>query len=412
MSESNKRGTAECRACSSSQLFSGLDLGSLPIANELFLQPSEFELFPLHLKVCRICGLGQVGEVVSASRLFSDYRYLSSISSTFINHARTYAKEILSQNDWRESDWVLEIASNDGYLLRNFVERGRRVLGIEPASNIARVAIQEGIPTINEFFSSNLAQRILKEYGHPRLIVANNVFAHVPDIQDFTYGLSILMSERTQVSIENPSIINLIKSLQFDSIYHEHYSYLSANAVSKLMNKNGLSISKIEHINTHGGSNRYWISKNLQVDCESVANAIKLELNEGLLNEHRWQTFSKEVNRVITEFRYFVEEKNSLGQVVVGYGAAAKASTLLNASGVSAGSIPYIIDESPEKVGRFMPSRMIPIVDSSHLLRSKPDHVVIFPWNISSEIAKKIRMLCNSSKIQIWRAIPRLEEVA
>ena len=410
MSQNGVVGFDICRACSSKDLFSGIDLGELPIANELFLEPAKYELFPLNLKICSNCGLGQVRDAISSNRLFRNYRYLSSISSTFLCHAKKYAEEVLEHLDWRRDDWILEIASNDGYLLKNFVEHGKTVLGIEPAINIAQIARSAGIPTINEFFSSKIAKQLLVEYGYPRLIIANNVLAHVPDIQDFTEGLSILMNERTYTSIENPSIMNLPNSMQFDSIYHEHYSYLSATAVSKLMNRFGLFLSHVERIETHGGSNRYWISKNQGEESSTVANIIESELSSGLLNESIWQDFAFKVRVLIHEFHLFIEEMSSHDQIIAGYGAAAKASTLINAARIGPNKITYIVDESPEKVGRFMPAPMIPIVGSEHLSKVPPNHIVIFPWNITSEIRTKIRHHCGS-RVQIWRAIPKLEEI-
>jgi C-methyltransferase C-terminal domain/Putative zinc binding domain/Methyltransferase domain len=404
------RGKDFCRACDSPDMLEALNLGSLPIANELLLRPGNCESFPLELRVCRQCALGQVADVVTSTRLFRDYRYLSSISNTFLLHAKEYCEQVLKDLDWKPDDWVLEIASNDGYLLKNFREKGLKVLGVEPAENIARLALARGIPTISEFFGSSLARNILEKNGHPRLIVANNVYAHVPDIQDFTIGLQILMNDRTAVSIENPSIMNLLNDLQFDSIYHEHFSYLSATTVNHLAQASNLTLTHLEQIPTHGGSNRYWIRKGRIQQSKMVEDKIEQELIQGITSIEHWSQFRLRVERIVNEFRNFIHEKKKLGEVVAGYGAAAKASTLINAAKLEANDIAFIIDESPEKIGRFMPSSCVPIVSLDQAKSLEIGHIVIFPWNLSSEISSKIRKLFGE-KVSVWRAIPRLEKI-
>jgi hypothetical protein len=405
------QGKAICRACDSSDLFSALDLGNLPIANELLTSPIVTDIFPLHMRVCRNCGLGQVQDVVSPERLFRDYRYLSSISKTFLGHASKFANEVTSNIDWnKEKDWVLEIASNDGYLLSNFMEQGIKVIGVEPAINVSKIARSRGINTISEFFSVKLAKEILSQNGFPRLIVANNVYAHVPNIKDFTEALSILMNNRTIVSIENPSIMNLLEDLQFDSIYHEHYSYLSATAVSKLVARFGITLVDVERVSTHGGSNRYWLSKDVSRKVPRVEDVMRDEVEGGLLDEKKWQAFSSTVNQILASFNVFVSEAASRGERIAGYGAAAKASTLINASKIERGQIEFIVDESPEKSGRFMPQVGIPIVPKTVLNESLVTHIIIFPWNLADEIAKKIADSLPYS-VQMWSAIPELKRI-
>ena len=404
------RGSEICRACSSRNLFSALDLGMLPIANEFLTTDTSTDVFPLHMSICRDCGLGQVQDVVTPERLFRDYRYLSSVSQTFLDHASNFAKKVHEELEWHSQDWILEIASNDGYMLRNFVNRGLKVVGIEPAINVAEIARSRGIETISEFFGVKLAKEILQKHGYPRLIIANNVFAHVPDIQDFTEALSLLMDSRTLVSIENPSIMNLLIGLQFDSIYHEHYSYLSATSVSNLVQRFGVELVDIEQILTHGGSNRYWLSKDFSLKKKVVEQVAEFEVQEGLFDEGQWKAFSSKVDRILSKFSAFVQERNSLGETVAGYGAAAKASTLINSSKISKGEIAFIVDESPEKYGRFMPQAGIPIVSKNYLTESSIEHIVIFPWNLADEIARKIKVSL-PDEVQIWRAIPELELV-
>jgi NADH/NAD ratio-sensing transcriptional regulator Rex len=372
--------------------------------------PSKSETFPLQLWICSECGLGQVEDVTTPDRLFRDYRYMSSISKTFLSHASGFANRMIMELDWKQGDWVLEIASNDGYMLKNFVDHDIEVVGVEPALNIAEIAIKKGIKTIPEFFDIKLAKQILSEYGSPRLIIANNVYAHVPDIRNFTEGLSLLMNQRTLLSIENPSIINLLESLQFDSIYHEHYSYLSVHSVSRLMKCFGINLFNVEQINTHGGSNRYWLSKGDLQPLPSVDEIGRQEVNFGLLDESKWSEFSKSVDKIINDFSKFVSNANARGEKIAGYGAAAKASTLINAAKIQCGDIQFIVDKSPEKIGRFMPQVGIPIVKDDILKESDIDHLVVFPWNIIHEIRESFFGELRS-ELKIWCAIPKLREV-
>ena len=254
------RGSDFCRGCLGGNLFSALDLGSLPIANELLLtEHGEIEKYPLHLKVCAECGLGQVADVVTPERIFRDYRYLSSMSSTFLQHASDYVTQKVQEGIFLPGDWVLEIASNDGYLLKNFLPFGILAIGVEPAENVAEISRSLGVETISEFFSSQLANELLAKHGYPKLIIANNVMAHVPDLVDFIKGLAILCGPDTQISVENPSLSNILVGMQFDTIYHEHYSYLSASSVARLGKMYGLNLFKVEQLSIHGGSNRYWL---------------------------------------------------------------------------------------------------------------------------------------------------------
>lgn len=290
----NGRGSDYCRGCNGVRLFSALDLGSLPIANELLVsQASLIEKFPLHLRVCPECGLGQVADVVTPDRIFRDYRYLSSISTTFLKHASSYVEQRVEEGMFEPGDWVLEIASNDGYLLKNFLKHDIDVLGVEPAENVAEVSTKLGIQTISEFFSSGLAAEILQVRGYPKLIIANNVMAHVPDLIDFILGLSTLCGPKTLISIENPSLANILIGMQFDTIYHEHYSYLSAFTVARLSKLYGLQLLKVEELTIHGGSNRYWLSKfksGVTVDA-GIERIIEGEISNGLFSSRNWEAY-------------------------------------------------------------------------------------------------------------------------
>jgi hypothetical protein len=407
------RGRDYCRGCLGNRLFSALDLGELPIANELLTSPiNEFERFPLHLSVCVDCGLGQVADVVTPERIFRDYRYLSSISSTFLKHASDYVEMLLTKKMFDTGDWVLEIASNDGYLLKNFLKFDIPVIGIEPAENVALMSQALGIETIPEFFSTQLAERIFKEYGYPKLIIANNVMAHVPNLIDFIRGLSILCGPKTQISIENPSLANILIGLQFDTIYHEHYSYLSATAVSNLADLNGLQLMEVEELNIHGGSNRYWLRKtsNQSSIHESVNRIRDFESHNGLFAPKDWETFTEKVDEILDGFHVWLQETNKNGGRVYGYGAAAKASTILNSVDVQFGLITSIADASPEKQNRFMPPHAIPIISPRTLLEEKPTDVIIFPWNIKNEIAIQLKKRLGN-QTRLWCAIPSMHEV-
>jgi hypothetical protein len=314
---------------------------------------------------------------------------------------------------WFQSgEWVLEIASNDGYLLKNFLDKGINVVGIEPAENVALISRSLGIQTISEFFSSGLALVILQKYGYPKLIIVNNVLAHVPDLRDFILGLSILTDVSTVISIENPSILNILQMNQFDTIYHEHYSYLSATFLNHILIDFNLNLTDIEEIETHGGSNRYWVSSSAskaQVS-DSVEEILVKEKNAGIKTQSAWAEASLTSIETIESFSNWLEILNSKNAVVYGYGAAAKASTLLNVAGVRKELIKAIADSSQEKQGRFMPGAMIPIIEPLELFSSNATDVIIFPWNLAKELCEKIRAEI-PGEINIWRLIPELEKL-
>lgn len=407
------RGSEFCRGCNGTKLFSALDLGNLPIANELLLsQTTKIEKFPLHLRVCPECGLGQVADVVTPERIFRDYRYLSSISTTFLKHASSYVEQRIQERMFLPGEWVLEIASNDGYLLKNFLEHDIKVLGVEPAENVAELSRKLGINTISEFFSSQLAAEILQEHGYPKLIIANNVLAHVPDLIDIIKGLSVLCGPETQISIENPSLANILLGMQFDTIYHEHYSYLSAFAVARLGKLHGLQLRKVEELTIHGGSNRYWLSKfkSENVVDPQIEKIIDGEVSNGLFNLKDWEAYSEKVAKILSGFLAWLRNTKEANGRIYGYGAAAKASTILNSINVDLDLISAIADASLEKQSRFMPPNGIEIVSPQELFSKEPTDVVIFPWNIKNEIAEFLRENL-SSQTRLWCAIPYMHEV-
>jgi hypothetical protein len=408
------RGNAFCRGCLNDKLFTALDLGELPIANELLFDgDTQTEKFPLHLRICKNCGLGQVADVVTPERIFRNYRYLSSMSTTFLKHASDFVAARLSENFLTSDDWVLEIASNDGYLLKNFLTSNVKVIGVEPAENVAKIARELGINTISEFFSSRLATDILLKHGHPKLIIANNVVAHVPDLLDFMNGLSILAGPETVISVENPSLANIILEMQFDTVYHEHYSYLSATSIEKIAKISELQLFKVEELAIHGGSNRYWLrrlSEDSFVD-ESVMRVKDRESDAKIFEESNWIDLSKKVNAILHDLENWIKEAHDNKRKIYGYGAAAKASTLLNSISKQASeSILGIADLSPEKQNRFLPPIHHRIVSPDELAIVKPTDILIFPWNISLEIASQLRAFLDP-EIRYWCAIPNMHEV-
>ena len=295
MNELSPRGTTVCRGCGTDTIVSVLDLGEQPLANEMATsQDVPDPEFPLHLRVCSTCGLGQLGEYVLPERIFgAQYPYLSSVSTSWVAHAAAYSDHMVAELGLADGDLVMEVASNDGYLLAQLQERGMRVLGIEPAGNVADIARAKGVPTVNEFFGLELAERLVAEHGRPRLVAANNVMAHVPDLHDFVRGLAHLCDEQTVVTVENPSFLNLLHEVQFDTIYHEHFSYLSAHAVARAVEPFGLELVRVEQLPTHGGSNRYWLTRaGARPVDPSVDKVVDAELDAGLLSPGLWEQFA------------------------------------------------------------------------------------------------------------------------
>lgn len=405
----NSRGVETCRGCNGSKLVLLLDLQKQPLAN--YLPRSQDEIvnqFLLALFICMDCGLGQIGESVSPDEIFSDYPYLSSMSSYWLDHASKFANDQMEKLNLKNSDWVLEIASNDGYLLKFFKDRNIDVLGIEPAANVAEIAISKGVETISKFFGLNTAKEISATKSSPRLIVANNVFAHVPDMQDFLAGISYLCDENTRVSIENPSFINLLTLGQFDTIYHEHFSYLTAFSVSKIAMQFGLDLYDVDQLETHGGSNRYWLAKSgVEKISSSVEKTIQSELEQGLLSEQTHKNFMGTFNETVSGLKSWLAD-NAKAKVFA-YGAAAKGNTLLNAADIDSSQIIAVFDASPEKQGRFLPGSRIPILSPAELAKLAPSDLLILPWNLSNEVTEIVGK--ESPDTVCWIAVPMMIRV-
>lgn len=404
------RGSSVCRACGSHDLVGVLDLGSQPLPAEYGTSPEEvLDVFPLHMRICPSCGLGQLGEYVLPERIFHNtYPYLSSASSSWVEHARNYAAEMQERLSLGDDTLVIELASNDGYLLSAFKALGIQVMGVEPADNVASIARNAGIATLTRFFGADLADEILESYGHPRLIVANNVFAHIPNMHDFMEGIAKLSDDNTITTIENPSFAVLLQNTLFDTIYHEHYSYLTAHSVREVARAHGLDLVRVDQLPTHGGSNRYWLSRRGQPD-ESVSATLQAEIEAGLFDPNTWQAFAERATISINGLRTWFMDRKSAGDVVVGYGAAHKGNTFLNAVGEASKTLVYVVDASPEKQGKYLPGSQVPVLSPNKLGSANPTDVLILPWNIAPELAKLISKLTPSARI--WVAQPAMRQL-
>jgi 2-polyprenyl-3-methyl-5-hydroxy-6-metoxy-1,4-benzoquinol methylase len=346
--------------------------------------------YPLHTYVCSKCFLVQLPEHVSPHEIFTEYAYFSSYSDTWLNHAREYVEMIVGRLDLGAGSKVVELASNDGYLLQFFKNKAIPVLGIEPARNVAKVALQKGIPTVTEFFGRDTARNILAEHGYADLILGNNVLAHVPDINDFVGGMKVLLRPGGVVTMEFPHLMRLIDGNQFDTIYHEHFSYLSFFSVNQVFAAQGLTLFDVEELPTHGGSLRIYGCHSGDKPVSGAAlELLHRERTWGIADLKRYQVFNEnvmETKRRILEF--FIKVKRE-GKRVVGYGAPGKGNTLLNYCGIRTDFLDYTVDRNPYKQGKYTPGTRIPIHDPQRIRETKPDYLFILPWNLKDEIIKQ-----------------------
>jgi SAM-dependent methyltransferase len=400
-----------CRSCGAALTTTFLDLGVSPLANSLIPaeQVAAEPRYPLHAHVCDRCFLVQLGDVASPEKLFSNYPYFSSFSDTWLEHCDRYVRKIVPLLGLGPESRIVEIASNDGALLRRFRKHGLNVLGIEPAANVAQTAIEQGIPTEIAFFGRDTARRIRRDFAAD-LIVANNVLAHVPDLNDFIAGLKLLLSPSGTITLEFPHLARLISERQFDTIYHEHFSYFSLLAAEAALLRHGLAIYDVETLATHGGSLRLFVcqaepSRPIGQGYTSVAAA---ERAAGLDRIETYSTFAPAVAATRQEIVDFFAETRRAGKHVVGYGAAAKASTLLNYCGIGHEFMDYVVDRSPHKQGWLLPGVHLPIFAPEHVFETKPDYLFVLAWNLKEEI------LGTMGGIKEWGGrfvlpIPRLE---
>lgn len=402
-----------CRSCNSIIDLTFLNLGMSPIANDLIglsrLNEQETH-YPLHVRTCRECAFVQLPEIASREELFRrDYLYYSSYSTSWLKHSEEYAKKMISRLYLDESDLVMEIASNDGYLLQYFLQENIKVVGVEPAADVAKIAIMKGIPTIVDFFGKQLADKLVKEFK-PKLIIANNVLAHVPDIHDFVAGFSSLISPDGLITFEFPHLLNLIKRNLFDTIYHEHYSYLSITALMPIFSNHQLKIIDVEELSTHGGSLRIFVAKKNSkwVASEAVDTVVKQESEYDPRSELIQAKLRDETINVKIDLLQELIKLRKEGKIVAAYGAAAKGNTLLNYAGIDSDLIEYVVDLNPHKQNKLLPGSRIPVVDLDYLIRSKPDVLLVLPWNIAIEVKSQLSDMVDKGLL-LLRALPKLE---
>ena len=404
-----------CRSCSASLEQVLIDLGSAPLSNA-YLTESDLlgpeVWFPLRVFVCDTCWLVQAEVFSEATDIFTDkYAYFSSYSETWLQHAWEFQRQITKDLDLNSNSFVIEVASNDGYLLQYFAREAIPCLGIEPTSSTAQTARSQGIPTLQVFFDSNVARDVLDKYGTADLIVCNNVIAHVPDPLDFLRGIALLLDVDGIATFEFPHLLNLLALHQFDTIYHEHFCYFSLTAIKGLLERSGLQLIRVQEIPTHGGSLRIYVSTESgdRSSVESsVQHVISREEEAGLNSQNAYKGLQRLADQAKDELVTFLINAKKQGKAVVGYGAAAKGNTLLNYAGIRQDLLPFVVDRNPNKVGKFMPGSRIPILHEELLMRERPDYILILPWNLASEIEEQLAYTRDWSA-RFVRAIPRID---
>ncbi|MFV1851403.1 MAG: methyltransferase domain-containing protein [Thalassospira sp.] len=387
--------TPTCRACGTDLKHTLVDLGLSPLANSyvpLDHESATDKGYPLHARVCSECFLVQVDDVVPPSDIFSHYAYFSSYSSSWVEHARKYAEYATERLALTKSSLVVEVASNDGYLLQHFVAKDIPVLGVEPAANVAAEAEKKGVRSLVAFFGKETAQKIVSDLGHANLTAANNVLAHVPDINDFVAGFAEVLADDGVATFEFPHLMNLLEKTQFDTIYHEHFSYLSLYAVEKCFVANGLKVFDVEELPTHGGSLRVWAQKasGIRQETEALKNLRGKEEAAGINTLACYEGFETKVQTIRDDLLSFLKKAKAGGKTVAAYGAAAKGNTLLNYCAINSDLIDFVVDANPHKQNTLLPGSRIPVHAPEKLKEAKPDYVLILPWNLKNEIMKDV----------------------
>jgi SAM-dependent methyltransferase len=388
---------AACRACGGRLTVTMADLGLQPASNAFIDNAAAFaqeKRYPLRAKVCETCKLVQVDYDVAPQELFGNYVYFSSYSDDWLTHAKAYCDMARRRFALDSSSLVVELASNDGYLLKNFLSMGIPVLGIDPSDTVAAAAAKIGVPTLVEFFGQKTAEALVRQGRQADLIIGNNVLAHVPQLNDFVAGIATLLRPEGKVTIEFPHLLELIEHVEFDTIYHEHYSYFSVHALEQVFARHGLRLYDVERLPTHGGSLRIFAAHAARRDLkDSVAlNEVRAqESAAGLAELGTYANFSKRVEECRQSLLAFLAAAKREGKRVAAYGAAAKGNTLLNFCGVTAQDIPLVADRNPHKQRKFLPGTHIPVVSPQELLQAKPDYVLILPWNLRDEIRQQLQ---------------------
>lgn len=388
-----------CRFCAAPLSHSFVDLGMSPLC-ESFLDAGQLDrmepFYPLHVYVCGRCFLVQLRQYVTPEHIFSDYAYFSSYSSSWLEHARIYAGKMVERFDLGPQSFVVELASNDGYLLRNFVAKRIPCLGIEPAANVAEAAIEEGVPTLVRFFGAETARELAAQGKQADLLLGNNVLAHVPDINDFVAGMRLLLKPRGVITMEFPHIMRLMTENQFDTIYHEHFSYLSLLTVEQVFAAHGLTLFDVEELPTHGGSLRIYAGHAGEGGRPVAASVPSLRAREeaaGLARLESYASFGEQVRETKRQLLEFLIDAKRCGKSIAGYGAPGKGNTLLNYCGVRTDFLDYTVDRNPRKQGKFLPGTHIPIHHPDHVRETRPDFLLILPWNLKDEIMKDMAFI-------------------
>ena len=404
----------KCRHCATPLQQTFVDLGAAPPSNAYLTEqdlakPETY--YPLKVRVCHACWLVQTEDYTQAEALFTkDYAYFSSTSASWLAHAARYSGMAIQRFGLNAQSLVIELASNDGYLLKNFVAAGIPCLGIEPTASTADAAETVGVPVLREFFGHKLGKRLRTEGRQADLIAGNNVYAHVPDINDFTRGMKAALKPGGTITLEFPHLLRLLDHTQFDTIYHEHYSYLSLYTVSRIFLACGLRITDVEELPTHGGSLRVYgcHAEDRRADSEAVARILQAEAHGGLQDPQAYLDFQTRVEQIKNRFIEFLIAQKREGKSVAAYGAAAKGNTLLNYAGIKPDLLSFVCDAATYKQGKFLPGSRIPVLTPAALRQARPDYVVVFPWNIVDEIVSQ------NAYIRDWggkfvTAVPTLE---
>lgn len=386
---------ANCRFCGEALHRTFIDLGMSPLC-QTHITPEQLNhvepFYPLHAYVCEKCLLVQLAEFVAPGDIFSEYAYFSSYSDSWVEHARRYVEDVTGRFKLNADTLVVEIASNDGYLLQHFVNRSIPALGIEPAANVAEVARAKGIRSVVKFFGKKTAREVAAEFGKPKLVLGNNVLAHVPDLNDFVGGMKLLLADDGVITMEFPHLYRLMQENQFDTIYHEHFSYFSFITVERVFAHHGLTMFDVEEIPTHGGSLRIYARHTADASKpvgERVHELRRREQSEGFATLERYSAFGEQVKETKRDILNFLITAKRAGKSVVGYGAPGKGNTLLNYCGIRQDFLDYTVDRNPYKQGKYTPGTHIPIKDPSEIARTRPDYLFLLPWNLATEITQQ-----------------------
>jgi hypothetical protein len=404
-----------CRICGSSALRSFLDLGASPPCQRLLTaeQLDEPEpTYPLHVRVCERCLLAQVPPLVAPEDIFTDYAYFSSYSSSWVSHAERFVDDAVDRVGLGSESFVVEVASNDGYLLQHVVGRGIRCLGVEPSVNVGKAAQDKGVPTLTAFLNPETGAAVRAEYGPAHLVVANNVYAHIPDVVGFTHGLRRLVADDGWVSIEVQHLLTLVQHTEFDTVYHEHFQYYTVLTAQRALASGGLALVDVELLPTHGGSIRLWARPEEIAGPPSsrVTEVLAAEAAAGLTTAEGHDGFAHSVSRVRSALLRFLLDAQAEGKTVVGYGAPGKGNTLLNYCGIRPDLLAYTVDLNPYKQGKFTPGTRIPIHSPAQITADRPDYVLILPWNLRAELLEQLAYVGEWGG-QLVFPIPTLEVV-